>query len=163
MDFTWRVDGTLLFACRENTGGSTIGNLYWATAAGNATTVSAPTLFDRDKINGVQPQLRTLLNGSLLLMTGDRTGSSSMAAGIPVAEGVNATGIDAWNLPAASAPTPESNWSYRQRVGTFFSTDGGQPWPVVLPSGEVAAPYYATGSVGWSPVIYACMFDATKL
>jgi hypothetical protein len=161
MDFSWRQDGTMFFICRENSGGSRKGNLYWAAGLEDGARYSAPVLYPNQLINGVQPQLRTLPDGTLLLMASDRTGSS----GIPAtkrSEVADTTGVVAWTLPKGEAPEA-SNWSPRRKLASFFSTDGGQPWPVVLPDGNVAAFFYARLSREHSPQIFMTLFDPRKL
>lgn len=160
-DFCWRADDTILAVCRDNTGGSSAGNLYWATADGDGSNWSGATLFTPALINGVQPRLVILQNDDILLMTSDRTGPSGMSAEVALF-GVDTTGVTAWRLPDGSAPDVGS-WTSRQFLSQFYSTDGAQPWPVLLGTGEVLAPFYARRSYGLDPVVFALRFNPMQL
>jgi len=159
-DICWRADGTMLAVCRETSGGSSGGNIYWTTATGAGTSPAAATLYTNALINGVQPQLRTLADGKVLLMTSDRTGTSG-TSGESSLYGGDTTGIAAWLLPSASTAA-EGNWGFRQMLDGIYSTDGGQPWPVILASGEAVVPYYARRSARAEPNLYLMRFDPTK-
>lgn len=161
MDFVWRADDTLFAVCRESTGGSSTGNIYWTTAAGNGTSPVTATLFTNASINGVQPQLRLLSSGAILMTAADRSGSSGSSGDVPVF-GSDTTGAAAWLLPAGSTPAV-ANWSFRQMLEQFYSSDGCQLWPVLLGTGEIVAPYYARRSVGTDPIIALMRFVPDKL
>lgn len=159
-DMDWLADGRMLMVCREATAGSTVGAVEYSIANGNGSSPSAPILYARDVINGVQPQLRRLSTGAVRLFLADRDGATGLGAGVPTNIG-NRRGVGTWLLPSGAEPI-EANWSVRMMIANMYSSDGAQPWPVVTAGDDIFCPYYARQSVGLDPNLYMVCFDGTK-
>jgi hypothetical protein len=148
--FAWRTDNTMLLVSRDNIGGSSAGRMHWKTAAGDASSLSAATMFTPERINGVQMELNQL-PGRMLLTSADRSGFSGHVAG-EVAYGADLTCVAAWTLPDGQAPDV-ANWSQRQQLETGWSTDGFDPRSVVLGDGTVCTFYYFRRAESLDPEI----------
>lgn len=141
---------------REDTGAND--NLYRSISTDNGATWSTPTLVDTKLINGRQPNLTKLDDGSIILATGDRTGASGYTSSSEVVHGTDTTGVTVFRTTDNG-----TNWSFRTRVAPIYSTDGGQPFVVDLGSGNVFIAWYARKSVKAKPSINSCTMKVSDI
>ena len=143
--------------CRAD--GETGNPLYKATSTDNGLTWSAAELVDVNLIDGRQPNLTKLSDGSLILATGDRSGVSGYASsGTPLNSAFGATGITVFRSVDNGA-----TWSYRTRISPIYSTDGGQPFVVETAAGRVFCAFYVRRNINEKPIISSCSFDVSNL
>lgn len=157
-DIVETASGVWLAVCREDTGD---GNpLYYARSTDNMATWSAATQYAVTAVNGRQPNLTKLSDGSLLLATGDRSGGSGYggSAGDQVF-GFDTTGITVFRTTDMTGAT----WGYRTRVAPIYSTDGGQPAVVETTPGRIDVIYYARRSTKGLPGIGSSMLNFANL
>lgn len=141
---------------REDTGAGD--NLCRSISVDDGATWSAPTLVDTKLMNGRQPNLTKLDDGSIILATGDRTGASGYtASGLPIS-GTDATGITIFRTTDNG-----TTWSFRTRVSPMYSTDGGQPFVIDLGSGNVFITWYARNNIKKKPCIVSCTMNVTDI
>jgi hypothetical protein len=111
---------------------STNAGVTWGTAA------EAPI-----PVLGDQPWMIRLANDDILLLFGDRSGSSGRGNSgafnyaVPPSPQVNQTGVHAF-----ISPDDGVTWNDCGNVALTFSTDGGQPQPVELDDGTIVAQCY---------------------
>lgn len=142
---------------REDVGASD--NLYKSTSSDNGNTWSVPTLVNSIEINGRQPNLTKLSDGSIILATGDRTGVSGFSGnGEQISSTLNTTGITIWRSTDNCA-----TWSYRTRLAPIFSTDGGQPFVIDLGSGNIYVVWYGRKGVHLQPQISSCTLNVLNI
>jgi len=105
-------------------------------------------------INGRQPQLRKLADGSIILGTGDRSGTSGISTAGEAVNSEEFTGVTIWRSTDGFA-----TFSYRTPVAGIFSTDGGQPYIEETDTGRIMVAYYAARSIDAEPVIGSAILD----
>jgi hypothetical protein len=145
-----------LAICREDTGANN--PLFYATSADNGVTWSAPAAYATASINGRQPNLVKLSDGSLILAAGDRSGSSGDGGSGDVVFGADTTGVALWRSTDNGA-----TWSYRTRISSLYSTDGGQPFVNETTAGRIAVAYYARHKIDAEPGIACAMLNVANL
>lgn len=149
--------GTNWLAIVREDGGA--GNpLYSATSADDGATWSAPTLLNTTSINGRQPNLTKLSDGSIILAAGDRFGVSGYLGPAEQAYGFDTTGVTIWRTTDGGA-----NWSFRTRISPIYSTDGGQPHVVETTAGRIFCIFYVRKSIKAKPVIASASLDVANL
>ncbi|AZR93938.1 hypothetical protein BBB39_15255 [Bordetella trematum] len=152
--------GSWLALCREDSGANN--PIYWARSTSNMgiSGWSAAQAYPTNLVQGRQPDLIKLSDGSLLLATGDRSGTSGYggSAGDQVTS-FSTTGITVFRTTDMSGAT----WGYRTRIAPIYSTDGGQPSPVEISPGRVFMPFYARRSTKALPAIGSATFDTAPL
>lgn len=142
---------------REDTGAND--NLYRSISTDNGATWSTPVLIDTKIMNGRQPNLTKLDDGSIVLATGDRTGTSGYAGSAgDVVHGTDTTGITVFR-----STDNGTTWSFRTRVAPIYSTDGGQPFVVDLGSGNVFIAWYARKTTKGKPSINSCTMKVSDI
>lgn len=142
---------------REDTG--LYNNLYKAVSTDNGDTWSTPTVIDYKVMNGRQPNLTKLSDGSIVLATGDRSGTSGYAGSAGnVVFGTDTTGITIFR----STDNGET-WSYRTRISPIYSTDGGQPFIVDLGSGNINAVWYARRTTKEKTAVMSCTMNVSDI
>lgn len=152
------ASGQWLAVCREDTGD---GNpLYYATSSDNMQTWSAPIKYDLSVVNGRQPDLCKLSDGSIVLATGDRSGYSGYG-GLSDDQiwGADTTGITVFRTTNMSGAT----WGWRTKVATMWSTDGGQPSVVEVTPGRLFVAYYSRRGSKLTPIIGSSRLDTWLL
>jgi hypothetical protein len=115
------------------------------------------------EVQGVQPSLTPLPDGDILLTVGHRTGSSGLWASGRQHDALNITGI-----VTLRSTNNGASWPNRVNLAPMWSTDGGQPMPIVLSTGLVGFPCYlapgaTNGDVGVEPGIYFGMFNGNNI
>lgn len=152
------TSGTNWFAvCREDSGANN--PLYYATSTDDGATWSAATLFAATAINGRQPNLELLSDGSIILATGDRSGSSGYGG----SAGDQVSGFDTTGITIFRSTDSGSTWSFRTRVAPIFSTDGGQPYVAETDAGRIVVVYYSRRSTKTQPIIASSLLDVANL
>ena len=142
---------------REDTG--TTDNLYKSTSSDNGATWTTPTLVDTKVMNGRQPNLTKLSDGSIILATGDRSGTSGYAGGsCDVVHGTDTTGITIFRSTDNGA-----TWSYRTRVSPMYSTDGGQPFVIDLGNSNIFIVWYARKTTKGLPFVVSCTLNVANI
>lgn len=134
-------------------------NLYRSISINNGDTWSTPTVLDPKLINGRQPNLTKLGDGSIILVTGDRTGRSGYAG----KSGNVVYGKDTTGITIFRSTDNGKTWSPRKRVSPIYSTDGGQPSVVDLGSGKVFIAWYARKTTKGKPSINSCTINVNSL
>ncbi len=134
-------------------------NLYSSISTNNGNTWSIPTALDPKLINGRQPNLTKLDDGSIILITGDRTGKSGYAGG----SGDIVYGNDTTGITIFRSTDNGKTWSIRKRVSPIYSTDGGQPFVVDLGRGKIFIVWYARKTTKGKPSINSCTVDINNL
>lgn len=134
-------------------------NLYRSISTNNGNTWSTPIALDHKLINGRQPNLTKLDDGSIILVTGDRTGSSGYAG----KSGNVVYGKDTTGITIFRSTDNGKTWSPRKRVSPIYSTDGGQPSVVDLGSGKVFIVWYARKTTKGKPSINSCTININSL
>jgi hypothetical protein len=137
--------------------------LWFSRSTDSGATWSAPTQFPTSAINGTQPFLLTLSTGDVLLMAGDRVGSSGIGNAGLMSGAENFTGISAWRSSDHGA-----TWTSRTMLAPMWSTDGGQPVAVEISSTSVGflcylAPGPTNNDVGTEPQIWFFRFNPSSL
>ncbi|TRM53272.1 exo-alpha-sialidase [Achromobacter sp. LC458] len=159
-DIVETSSGNWLSVCREDSGA---GNpLYRAISTDNMATWSAATAFTTTNINGRQPNLTKLSDGSIILATGDRSGSSGYGG----SAGDQVTGFDTTGITVFRTTDPtgaEANWSYRTRVAPIYSTDGSQPATVEISPGRINVIHYARRATRQTPGIGSSLLNVANL
>jgi hypothetical protein len=136
---------------REETG--TDNRLYKATSTDNGATWSAASLLTAADISGRQPNLIKMSDGSIILSTGDRVGSSGYNNG-PILAGADITGISIWRSTDSG-----STWTFRTNIAGIASTDGGQPYTNEIDTNRINIVYYAAQSYFAKPSIESVSLD----
>lgn len=134
-------------------------NLYRSTSTNNGNTWSTPTAVNPRLINGRQPNLTKLDDGSIILVTGDRTGNSGYASG----SGNIVYGNDTTGITIFRSTNNGKTWSLRKRVSPIYSTDGGQPSVVDLSNGKIFIVWYARKTTKGKPSINSCTINVNSL
>jgi hypothetical protein len=142
---------------REDSGASN--PIYSATSADDGATWSAPTLLTVTSINGRQPNLTKLSDGSIILATGDRSGGSGYGG----SAGDQVAGFDTTGITVFRSTDNGSTWSFRTRLAPISSTDGGQPMVVETTAGRICCVYYGRKSTKTQPVIASALLDVANL
>ena len=143
--------------CRAD--GETGNPLYKSTSTDNGVTWSAATIMDVALMDGRQPNLTKLSDGSIILATGDRSGASGYSAsGIQTKPLFGTTGITIFRSTDNGA-----TWSFRTRISPIYSTDGGQPFVVETTSGRIFCAFYVRRSINEKPIISSCSLDVVNL
>lgn len=136
--------------------------LYQSRSSDDGATWSSPQLLSG--MQGVQPSLTLLPDGDLVLMVGHRTGTSGLGPSGKMRDERNITGIRAWRSSNHGVTWPNS-----ATLAPMWSTDGGQPMPVLLDeSGKLGcacylAPGATNGDSGVEPGIYWLTFQGNNL
>ena len=141
---------------REDTG--TSDNLYKSTSSDGGATWTTPALVDTKSMNGRQPNLTKLSDGSIILATGDRSGTSGYAGSGDVVHGTDTTGITIFRSTDNGV-----TWSYRTRVSPMYSTDGGQPFVVDLGNNNIFIVWYARKTTKSKPSIVSCTLNVSNI
>lgn len=141
---------------REDTGA--FNPLYSALSADDGATWGAPTLLATTAINGRQPNLTKLSDGSIILATGDRSGVSGYGGYGDQNTGFDSTGITLWRTTDNGA-----TWSFRTRISPIYSTDGGQPHVVETTTGRICCVFYVRQSVKTQPIVASASLDVANL
>ena len=136
-----------LAVVREDSGASN--PLYRANSTDGGDTWSAATIFPASAINGRQPNLTKMSDGSILLATGDRSGTSGYGG----SAGDQVVGFDTTGITLFRSTDNGANWSFRTRLSPMFSTDGGQPYVNETNSGTINVVFYTRVMTKSSPVI----------
>lgn len=126
--------------CREDSGASN--PLYMSKSSDNMATWSVPSLIPTTSINGRQPNLMGLSDGSVVLAVGDRTGVTGAAGAGEILFGADTTGI-----VLVKTSDYGVTWGYRTNIGAVYSTDGGQPRMINLGSDRIFCTYYSAITV----------------
>ena len=143
--------------CRAD--GETGNPLYKSTSTDNGVTWSAATIMDVALMDGRQPNLTKLSDGSIILATGDRSGGSGYtASGKATLSLYPTTGITIFR----SVDNGET-WSYRTRISPIYSTDGGQPFVVETTVGRIFCAFYVRRNINEKPIISSCSLDVSNL
>ncbi|NNP70920.1 sialidase family protein [Acinetobacter sp. Ac_5812] len=149
---------TWIAYCREDSS-STTNPLYKSVSTDDGATWSAPVLQDVLLMDGRQPNLTKLSDGSIILATGDRSGSSGHAGSAgDIIWGTNTTGVTVFRSTDGG-----STWSFRTRIAPIFSTDGGQPFVVETTPARIICVYYARRRTKDRPIISSCSLDVVNL
>lgn len=156
-DFVNTTGTNWLAVVREDVGSSN--NMYYSTSTNDGVTWSAPTLFTTTAINGRQPCLIKATDGSLILATGDRSGSSGYGG----SAGDQIFGTDTTGITVFRSTDNGSTWSYRTRISPMFSTDGGQPMINETTANRVNIVYYARKTTNSNPTIASVTLDIGSL
>lgn len=146
-----------LAVCREDTGASNV--LYTSTSTDDGATWSVPAALATTSINGRQPNLTKLSDGSIILATGDRSGSSGYAG----SAGDQVTGFDTTGITIFRSTDAGATWSFRTRTSPIYSTDGGQPHVVETTAGRIAVIHYVRITTKTQPVIASELLDVANL
>lgn len=156
-DIVNTASNTWIAYCRAD--GETGNPLYKSISTDNGVTWSTPVMQDVLVMDGRQPNLTKLSDGSIILATGDRSGSSSYAGSArDVVWGFNTTGVTLFRSTDGG-----NTWSFRTRIAPIFSTDGGQPFVVETTSGRVLCAYYARKVTKDKPIVSSCSLDVAHL
>lgn len=156
-DIVETSSGNWLSVCREDNGA---GNpLYYATSTNNMSTWSAPVAYATTAVNGRQPFLLKMSDGSLILGSGDRTGGGGYAGSGDQVSMFDTTGVTVFK----TTDTTGATWGFRTRIAPTYSTDGGQPSIVETTPGRVIAYYYSRKSIGTSPFVGSSTFNVENL
>lgn len=156
------TNGDFVAVIREDTG---VGRpLYISRCTAGVVSWSAPTLLTG--MEGVQPCLLRLPDGSILLLVGHRTGGTGLDLSGQLNEPMlaNITGVACWRSTDHGV-----TWSNRVILAPMWSTDGGQPMAVVLDgTGKVGflcylAPGSTSSDYGVEPGIYWVTFQGTSI
>lgn len=141
--------GELLAIVRED---STDGRpLYPALSTDFGLTWVVGTVYDEtatNEPNGAQPDILRMDDDSIILMTGDRFGSSGMNNAGQAVEMRDSTGIRAWRSTDDGA-----TWSHGRELAAFIGTDGGQPQMVRISTNRVWVGWYGVRDFGGKPDI----------
>lgn len=150
---------TWIAYCREDSTGSSTNPLYKSISTDDGATWSAPVLQDILLMDGRQPNLTKLSDGSIILATGDRSGSSGHAgsAGDSI-WGSNTTGITVFRTTDGG-----NTWSFRTRIAPMYSTDGGQPFVVETTPGRIMCAFYVRRRTKDRPIVSSSMLDVANL
>lgn len=149
---------TWIAYCREDSA-SNSNPLYKSISTDNGATWSTPVIQDVGIMDGRQPNLTKLSDGSIILAAGDRSGSSGYAGSAgDIIWGTNTTGITIFRSVDGG-----DTWSYRTRIAPIFSTDGGQPHIVETTTGRILCAYYARKTTKDKPIISSCSLDVFNL
>lgn len=142
--------------CREDSGASN--PLYIARSTDDCANWSAPAAIPTTSINGRQPNLLRLSDGSLVLATGDRAGVTGVAGNGELLFGLDTTGI-------ALVKTTDNGatWGFRTMVAGIYSTDGGQPRMVNLGGDRILCLYYAARTVREKTGVRTSSLDSVVL
>lgn len=133
--------------------------LYKSVSTDNGATWSAATIVDVALMDGRQPNLTKLSDGSIILATGDRSGASGYTAnGQAVQSLYPTTGITIFRSTDNGI-----TWSFRTRISPIYSTDGGQPFVVETAAGRVFCAFYVRRNINEKPIISSCSFDVSNL
>lgn len=151
------ANGDLVALIREDSGSR---DVYTSRSTDSGATWSAPTI---TALKGTQPALLVLSDNSVIAMTGDRSGTSGLNPAGTLLDGNDITGISAWKSTDNGV-----TWGFKIMLAAMWSTDGGQPMPVELSTGDVGflcylAPGATTGSVGVEPGIYWVQFSPSGM
>lgn len=146
-----------LAVCREDSGSSN--PLYTATSTDDGATWSAASLLTAASINGRQPNLSMLSDGSIILATGDRAGVSGYSG----SAGDQVAGFDTTGITVFRSTDSGSTWSFRTRIAPIFSTDGGQPYVNETTAGRICVVYYTRKTTKTEPVIASSSLDVANL
>lgn len=157
-DLVNTTGSTWISYCREDSNGNS-NPLYKSLSTDDGTTWSAPVMQDVLVMDGRQPNLTKLSDGSIILATGDRSGSSGHAGSAgDIIWGSNTTGITIFRSTDGG-----STWSFRTRIAPIFSTDGGQPFVVETTAGRIMCAYYARRRTKDRPIVASCSLDVANL
>lgn len=156
-DIVNTTGSTWIAYCREDGGANN--PLYKSTSTDNGATWSVPSLVPVSDINGRQPNLLKLTDGSIILATGDRSGVSGYGG----SAGDAAYGFDTTGVTIFRSTDNGATWSFRTRISAIFSTDGGQPMVNETTAGRIAVVFYVRRSTKTKPVIASCYLDVANL
>ncbi|ENV10554.1 hypothetical protein F966_00318 [Acinetobacter higginsii] len=141
---------------RENKG--RLNPLYQVTSSDNGITWSKPNLLDPAIVSGRQPNLVKLKNNTIILATGDRTGSSGYTNDGKLRLSSNTTGIKIFRSTDSG-----KTWSVGKRVSPIYSTDGGQPFLVDQGNNNLFITWYARQRQSSQPLILSCDLNIKSL
>ncbi|ENV09296.1 hypothetical protein F966_01952 [Acinetobacter higginsii] len=142
---------------RENTGQFNI--LYQVLSNDGGVTWGVPTELDFKKINGRQPNLLRLSDGSITLATGDRSGTSGYAGSAGnILNGTDTTGITIFR-----SINNGSTWSHRTRLSPMYSTDGGQPFVADLGGSNIFIAWYSRRTTKEKTMIVSSTLNVSNI
>ncbi|ENV08992.1 MULTISPECIES: sialidase family protein [Acinetobacter] len=157
-DLVNTTGSTWIAYCREDSSGNS-NPLYKSVSIDDGATWSAPVIQDALMMDGRQPNLTKISDGSIILATGDRSGSSGHAGSAgDIIWGANTTGVTIFRSTDGGV-----TWSYRTRIAPIFSTDGGQPFVVETTPARILCVYYARRRTKDKPIVASCSLDVTNL
>lgn len=155
-DIVQTVPSNLVAYIREDSGAGD--NLYQSISTNDGVTWSTPTVVSTTVLQGRQPNLIKLADGSIILATGDRSGISGYTGSGEVVGNTSTTGISVFK-----STDNGTTWTYRTRIAPMYSTDGGQPFLIEIGSGVVFAVWYARKTIKGKPSIVSCTFDSSYI
>lgn len=151
------VTGTTWLAIvREDSGAAN--SLYSSTSTDGGVTWSAPTLL-ATTVNGRQPNLTKLTDGSIILATGDRFGVTGYSGAGDSSFGFDTTGITVFKTTDGGV-----SWGFRTRVSPIYSTDGGQPMVVETSTpNSICCVFYTRKGTEANPIISSVSLSTANL
>lgn len=154
-DMVRTTGDNLVAVVREDLGA---GNpLYYITSDNNGTSWSAPVAIPTTTVNGRQPNLMKLSDGSYVLAVGDRAGVSGYSGSGDRVAGVDTTGI------TMVRSTDAVTWGTRTSLAGMYSTDGGQPFVNETDAGRICAVFYHRRGINKQPEIGCSMVNVAAL
>lgn len=147
------VSGNLVAIIREDMG---VGNpLYKSTSVDLGVTWSTPALIS--SVNGRQPKVTKMTDGSYILSVGDRSGVSGVSAN------ANSYFSDKTGVALYKSTDGLVTFGYKYLVDGIYSTDGGQPWAVEMSANRLFVPYYSRRDVTQQTGVYSCQIDTSPM
>lgn len=134
--------------------------LYTSISTDDGATWGAATAIDAAYIHGNQANLIKITNGSLVLCTGDRTGTSGYAG----SAGDQVFGLDTTGISMSVSTDGGATWGYKTRLSPVYSSDGGQPMAIeTTTANTVLVVFYTRKTTKKTPIVSSCTIKAVSI